>query len=100
MMKTGFNVTPVITIPTANDVQILGPNPNRVAVVLDAPTANRYTVTWDAAAVIGRGISMILGVQPLIITREQFGSVIGLPMRAIASGASVNISFIEIVEEP
>lgn len=94
-MKTQFNEQ---VIPIGNtDSPFLGPNPNRVGLILSADSVNRYNISFQSPAVLDRGIVIPPNTQALIIKADDIGSSLTQPIRAIAA-AAITVSVVEIVK--
>lgn len=79
------------------DVQLLGVSEHRVGILFSAPTSGSYSIAFGEAAAIAKGITMVLGMPQLLITREMIGDIITAEVRVFGSGA-VTIPFIEIID--
>lgn len=95
-----FKTTPVhryvpvgITVPA----QLLGFQANRKAIILTPSTGANYTVSWDPRVTNGQGMTLTNAVSPMLITDEDVGSAITLPLYAIASTTGRVIAVIEIL---
>lgn len=80
--------------------RVLGPNENRVAIIVSAPPTNRITLSWDLNPTLDRGITLYPTNDPLILTREQIGTVIGQPLAAISAVADQTVTFHEVSIAP
>jgi hypothetical protein len=95
-----FKATPIhryipvgITVPA----QLLGFQANRKAIILTPSTGANYTVSWDPRVTNGQGMTLTNAVSPMLITDEDIGSAITLPLYAIASTTGRVIAVIEIL---
>ncbi len=92
------------SLPAQNTVAVSGTSTavipraeGRVALVLCASATQ--TVTWSTAptAVLGQGVTMAAGQQPLILDAEHVGSLVNSAWSAITAGAADNLTYIEVL---
>lgn len=82
---------------TTAPVQLLPFQANRKAIILTPSTGANYTVSWDRNVTNGQGLTFTNSVSPMVLTDDELGSVITLPLFAIASSAARVIAVIEIL---
>jgi hypothetical protein len=79
------------------DQSIIGPNARRQALIICAPATGRLSLNFSGPAVLDSGITLHASTNPIILTHDDLGSMIGNDVRAIESGAGgVAIAFTEI----
>lgn len=92
--------TKTVLVPAASAVNLLGPSPYRVAVILSAPTVNRITLSFDASAVLDSGITLYPAQSPLELYREFIGSALEQPISAISAVADQLVGITEVIIAP
>ncbi len=98
-MTRVFSVQTLVTISLGTSwTQLTAPAPNRVGLLLNAPSADRFTVSLLSPAVIDRGITLYPGGRPLKLTSWEHGDLV---TRAwyVASGAAQSISVLSVYLE-
>lgn len=73
--------------PSAN-VQALGPNPNRTAVILSHSTAAAAGVSFGGDSTNNPDFIVVLSTSPVIITRDLLGDLIQSPINVTLAGAT------------
>lgn len=82
---------------TGTSQEVLGPNDQRIGLLLCSHSVVTMTYSFRRAAVAGAGIVLSPGQQPLFLSRCQWGSALGMELRAISSAANATpASVIEI----
>jgi hypothetical protein len=97
-MKTVIETRLVTVATTAT--QLVGPNPNRVGVLLSAPPTNRYTFSWMPAAVLDQGVTLFPTDVPYKLLESEIGSAIEQPISAISAAADQVVAVTEINRAP
>lgn len=87
------------SVPTTS-VQLLGPNPYRVAIIVSLGVTQRYTISFDRPAVIDRGIQISTIQGPTVFNRHNVGKLITRPLYAISHSAPQIVSIVEVIECP
>jgi len=98
MAKTGLFNPPVSVQIT--DTAIIGPDPNRVGLILSPGPTNRYSIAFGTAAVLDQGLTIPPGVSPLILSLEDLGDLITLDIRGISAVAPQTITVGSITLAP
>lgn len=75
-----------VTVGAASAVGIAASNA-RHSITFFPPTAGRYSVAFGGAAVLDSGITIIAGMSPYTVTRDEIGDDILSPVAFIGSGA-------------
>lgn len=88
-----------VTVATTS-TRLLGPNPHRRAILFCPPNTNRYTASWEETAILDQGINMHATRFNLLLTREDIGSAITLPLSAISATASQVVTVYEWTDAP
>lgn len=70
MSKSINETSPTIS---TSDSLLAGPSDFRQSITLSAPVANRYTVTFQRAAVLDAGLTIQPGQNPVTLTKADFG---------------------------
>jgi len=100
-VKTGWDSAQFIA--TGAQQQCFGPDPNRVAVIFSGEVAGGADVTFSFGrgfATLRSGIIISAGLQPLIITKEQIGTVMEEAILALGSAANGAFSIVCITKLP
>lgn len=85
-----------VTIASA---QLLGPNPNRVAVLLSSHDVTLYAVAFGEEATATTGILVHPGTAPILLRIEDYGESIRGPINVIGGGG-FNIAVTEVSQGP
>jgi hypothetical protein len=78
------------------DSPLLGPNPQRKAIIFVAPATNRYTVSFTGAAVLDQGLTIYPGQPPMNLDRDVYGDAFIEEVRAISAGVAQIVSVIDV----
>ena len=91
-----LNIVPV-TLVTANDIEVLPPNPSRKAVILSSDTTWVYWINFGGTAAANVGIRIPAGIAPVVLEWDTWGEVLQLALRARAVGGNIPCVITEIV---
>lgn len=80
--------------------RVVGPAPNRVALILGAPLAGTITYLTSSPSGIGSGFNVNSGAPPLIVAGEAWGDLPQQEWFAIADGAGRNAAVAEVMAAP
>lgn len=83
--KTSVNHLYINVLSTGVPVQLLPFNRRRKAIILSASTGSTYTVSWDRTLQNGQGMQFSTGQNLVVLTDEDLGDVVTLPLFAVAS---------------
>lgn len=86
------------TIPSANSAELAPYNSKRVGLILSAPAANAYEISFTGPAALGAGIRIPAAMPPLVLWASDFGDSIQNAIQAIADTAPVTVGFTEILQ--
>lgn len=89
------NDTRTVTVGLT-DTPLLGPNPQRKALILVAPSTNRYTVSFNGTAVLDAGLTIYPGQAPVVIDRDTYGDWTFGEVRAISAVAPQPVTVIDV----
>lgn len=70
--------------------------PDRVAIILNSPPANRYTISQEGTAVIDQGITIHPVIHPVTLTLESHGDAVRKAWNAISAVANQAVTWIEV----
>jgi len=70
--------------------------PNRIAVIINVPPTNRFTLSLESTAVIDEGITLQSNGNPVIFTIAQHGELVTRAWSAISATSSQNVTVIEV----
>lgn len=105
-MKDDRTICNLVTFSIDNVAtrQILGPNPDRVAILISAQvgsaTAPGLTIGWQQSDTLVAGIPLGVNSSPLLLTREAIGSAIEQPLFAFSQAATYNGALYEFIKAP
>lgn len=85
-----------VAVPSAASGLVLGPSPNRIAIILLQTTANRVHLTTDGSAVTGKGVSITHDSRPIEIHTAIWGSVVQKAWQGIADTGATILSLVEV----
>lgn len=88
------SLVPFFTTGSSQDV--VGPNPDRIALVLGCPDAGVLTYTTDSVAVAGQGLNFQVGSGSVTLTRRKHGTIVTLGWRAIGTIVGGDAAVIEV----
>lgn len=86
-----------IGVGSSASVQLLGPNPKRKAIIFTPSTSTTYTVSWDSSVTSGQGLTFSIGTNPYIISDQDIGSAITMPIFAIANSTGRTVTVYEVI---
>ena len=79
---------------------ILGANAHRRKLTISPPAAGRVTLTFNNTAVLDQGLTIAVGVPPVMITREDYGDLLRGSISAIGDAAGRTIGILEYFDAP
>jgi hypothetical protein len=83
----------------APSTQLMAPASNRIGLIVNSPSTDRFTISLLSPAVIDRGITLYPGGRPLKLTSSQHGDLV---TRAwyVVTGAAQSITVLSVFLEP
>lgn len=70
--------------------------PRRVAIIVNAPLTNRFTLSLSTTAALDQGITLYPTNDPLVLTIEKHGDMVTRAWTAISATASQNVTIVEV----
>ena len=83
---------------TNTAAELVPGNPNRTYLIVNAPIANRITISTDPAVTDQRGYVLHSTNDPLRLCSCEVGTHVQMPIYAIADAGSNTIGFLEITQ--
>jgi len=75
---------------------VMGPNPQRTAIIIMALSAGTATIAFGAPAVTGQGIVVTTASAPFKMPASEFGSLLQQPLSVIGS-APATLTVVEVI---
>lgn len=98
MPNMGYHGNAVVSDTVSTS--LVGPNPNRVAIVISSGPTNRITLNMGGIAALDAGINIHPLSSPLILDKETYGDAITNSINAISAVASQTIGFYDVIIAP
>jgi hypothetical protein len=89
--------TLVVTMP-ATPGQIVGPNPRRKAIIICPNTASSSYISFDSNISTTKGLFLNTAMPPVMLTEDEIGTAVRLPIFGFSSPGTVKVTIYEIVK--
>lgn len=84
-----------VTVATTSTA-LVAAAPSRVALIVNAPLANRFTISMLTTAGLDQGLTLYPLGAPLVLTVETHGEIVTRALTAISVNASQNVTVFEV----
>ena len=95
LLKSGgtFNLVPV----AITDGDFLSSAPNRIGIIINPPSTNRFTITHNGPAVLDQGLTIVPNSPIVFLNLLNAGGLVTKPWRGISAGVAQNVQVHEVI---
>lgn len=88
-----------VAVSSAQSTLLVGPNPNRRALIVSSGPTNRFTLSFKGDAVLDAGITIPPNTSPFVVGPGVCGCIMEGPVTAISAVADQNVTYVEEFKE-